>query len=80
VLLLGAISFLVIAAGFIFSVLAFFAPKGERATRKNVAGLSINGLLLAFVILSICTRPKAAARENNAPQPPRKASIYMSGK
>src|SRR5215471_12141887 len=57
-LLLGAVSFLVIAAGFFFAVIAFFAPKGERATRKDVAGLCINGMLLLFAIFLICTRPK----------------------
>jgi len=75
-LLLGAVSLPVIAAGFIFGVVAFFAPKGERATGKSVAGICINGLLLSFAIFSIFTHPKVAVRGNNAPQPPPKAWSY----
>lgn len=79
-ILFGVVSFLLIAAGFIFGVVAFFAPIGERATRKSVAGIFINGLLLAFAIFSFFTSPLVAARGNNAPPPPRKPWIYMSGR
>ena len=79
-LLLGALSFLVIAAGFAFGVVAFFATKGERATTKSVAGVFINGLLISFAIFSIFTHPKGATRENHASQPSRKPWFYLSGK
>ena len=78
--LLGAVSLAVIAAGFIFGVVAFLATRGQRATAKSVAGICINGLLLSFAIFTIFTRSKVAARENQAPQPPRKAWFYGSGK
>jgi hypothetical protein len=78
--LLRAVSLPVIAGGFVLAVVAFFAPKGERATRKSVAGICISGLLLSFAVFSIFTHPKVAARANNAPQPPRKASYYFSGR
>ena len=78
-LLLGAVSFLVISAGFIFGVVALFALQGEKANGKAVAGICINGLLISFAILSIFTRQKVAASGNNAPQPPRKAWSYLSG-
>ena len=81
-LVLGAVCSLVIAGGFIFGVVAFFAPKGEKAvTRgKAVAGICINGLLIAFAILSIFTRQKVAASGNHTPDPPRKGRTYISGK
>ena len=79
-LLLGAGSLLVIASGFIFGVVALFAPKGERATGKSVAGTCINGLVLSLAIFSIFTHPKVAAHGSDAPQPPRKAWSYVSGK
>ena len=78
--LLGVVSLAVIAAGFIFGIVAFFAPRGQRATAKSVAGICINGLLLSFAIFSIFTRSKVAARENQAPQPPRKPWYYLSGR
>lgn len=79
-LLLEPVSFLVIAAGFVFGVVAFFATKGQRATAKSVAGICINGLLLSLAILSIFTRPKVTARENHAPQPTHRPWFYLSGK
>jgi len=77
---LGAVSVLVIAGGFIFGVVSFFAPKGEKGTGKAVAGMCINGLLISFAVLSIFTRQKVAASGNKAPEPPRKAWYYLSGK
>jgi hypothetical protein len=77
---LEVFSLLVIAAGFILGVVAFFAPKGERARAKSVAGIFINALLLCFAIFSIFTRPTVAARRETAPQPQRKPWTYMSGK
>jgi hypothetical protein len=76
-LVLGAVSLLVFAGGFIFGLVAFFAPKGEKATGKAIAGMCINALLISFTIHSIFTSQKVAAREN-AP-PPRKKWSYMSG-
>jgi hypothetical protein len=79
-LMLGAVALLVIAGGFIFGIVAFFAPKGEKATRKAIAGICINGLLISFAILSIFTRQKVATSANNPPEPPRKHWSYLSGK
>jgi len=79
-LVVGAVSLLLIAAGFAFGVVAFIAPKDERAAGKRVAGIWINGLLLSFAILSILTHPKASARGTNAPQPSRRAWSYPSRK
>ena len=81
-LVLGAVCSLVIAGGFIFGVVAFFAPRGGKTgiTGKAVAGICINGLLLSFAILSIFTRQKVAASGNNTPDPPRKGWSYISGK
>jgi hypothetical protein len=79
-LVLGAVSLLVLAGGFIFGVIAFFALKSEKATGKAIAGICINGLLISFAILSTFTCQKIAARENKAPEPPRKAWYYLSGK
>jgi hypothetical protein len=76
-LVLGAVSLLVSAGGFIFGVVAVFAPKGEKAMGK--AGICINALLISFTILSIFKSQKVAARENNTPEPPRKAWSYISG-
>jgi hypothetical protein len=78
--MLGAVALLVIAGGFIFGIVAFFAPKGEKATRKAIAGICINGLLISFAILSIFTRQKVATSANNPPEPPRKHWSYLSGK
>jgi hypothetical protein len=79
--LLEGVSLVLIVVGFFFGVVAFFAPKGERDTGKSVAGICINGLLLlSFAIFSIFTHPKGSARGNNAPQHPRKAWSYPSGK
>jgi hypothetical protein len=81
-LVLGAVCSLVIAGGFILAVIALFAPKGEKTgtMRKAIAGIFINGLLIAFAILSIFTRQKVAASENKTPNPPRKGWSYISGK
>ena len=76
----GAVSLLVIAGGFIFGVVAFFAPKGEKATGKALAGICINALLISFTILSSYTRQKVAASEHKVPEPPRKVWSYLSGK
>src|SRR5262245_10032261 len=48
-LVLGAGCSLVIAAGFIFAVVAFFAPKSEKTGTKGkaIAGICINGLLIS---------------------------------
>ena len=80
-LLLGAVSLLVIAAGFVFGVIAFFAPEGEGTKAKSVVGIFINGLLLSFAIFSLFTHPTVAAHANNAPPPPaHKPWTYMSGR
>ena len=79
-LVFGAVSLLVIAGGFIFGVIAFFAAKDKKATGKALAGICINALLIPFMILSISTRQKVAARESKAQEPPRKPWSYMSGK
>jgi hypothetical protein len=81
-LVLGAVCSLVIAGGFIFGVLAFFAAKGGKPDTmgKAAAGIFINGLLIAVAILSIFTRQKVAASGNNPPDPPRKGWSYLSGK
>ncbi len=79
-LVLEAVSLLVIAGGFIFGVVAFFAPKGEGATRKAILGMCINWLLLLFAILNIFTSQKVAASGNNAPEPPHKKWSYLSGR
>jgi len=76
-LALGAVSLLVFAGGFVFGLVAFLAPRGEKATGKAIAGMCINALLILFTIHSIFTSQKVAAREN-AP-PPRKKWSYMSG-
>jgi RsiW-degrading membrane proteinase PrsW (M82 family) len=79
--LVGAVCSLIAAAGFVFGVVAYFAPKGAAASApwKAIAGICINGLLISFAILSI-TRQKVAASENNTPDPPRKPWSYISGK
>jgi len=81
-LVLGVVCSLVIAGGFIFGVVAFFAPKGEKTgtMRKAIVGICINGLLISFAILSTFTRQKVAASENKTPDPPRKGRTYISGK
>ena len=81
-LVLGVVGSLVIAGGFIFGVVAFFAPKGEKTGTmgKAIAGMCINGLLIAFAILSIFTRQQVAASGKNTPDPPRKGWSYISGK
>ena len=79
-LAVGVVSLLVIAGGFTFGVVAFFAPKGEKATGKAIAGICLNALLIAFTILSIVTRQTVAARESKAQEPPRKAWSYQSGR
>src|SRR5436309_7044513 len=57
-LVLNAVCSLVIAGGFVLGVFAFFAPTGGKTGTmgKAVAGIFINGLLIAFAILSIFTR------------------------
>jgi RsiW-degrading membrane proteinase PrsW (M82 family) len=79
--LVGAVCSLIAAAGFVFGVVAYFAPKGAATSApwKAIAGICINGLLISFAILSI-TRQKVAASENNTPDPPRKPWSYISGK
>ena len=78
--LLETVCTAIIAGGFIFGVIALYAPKGEKTGKgKAIAGLFINGLLISFLILSIVTRQKVAASENNTPDPPRKGSIFISG-
>jgi len=81
-LVLGAVCSLFIVGGFMLGVVAIFAPKEEKngTRRKAVAGICINGLLIAFAILSIFTRQKVAASGNNTGAPPRKGSSYISGK
>ena len=79
-LVLGAVSLLVLAGGFIFGLVAFFATKGEKPTGKALAGICLNALLIPFMILSLFTSQKVAARGNKAPQPPRKPWSYLSGK
>ena len=80
-LMLGAVCSLFVAVGFIFAVIAFFAPKGEEkgTMRKAIAGICINGLILCFAILSFFTHQRVAARESKTP-PPRKGWSYISGK
>ena len=77
-LVLGAVCSLFIVVGFMLGVAAFFAPKGEDSgTRKKaIAGICINGLIIALAILSLFALQKIAATEN---APPRKASSYISG-
>jgi hypothetical protein len=79
-LVFGAVSLLVIAGGFIFGVVAFFAAKSQKATGKALAGICVNALLIPFMILSISARQKVAARESKPQEPPRKPWSYMSGK
>ena len=80
-LVLETVCSLVIVGGFIFGVVGFFAPKREKTGNgKAIAGLCINGVLIAFLILSISTRQKFAASGNNTPNPPRKGWSFMSGK
>ena len=70
--LLATVCSLIVVVGFIFGVVALFAPKREKTGKgKAIAGICINGLLIAFIILSI-SRQKDAATGNNAPNPPRK--------
>ena len=78
-LVLGTVCSLFILAGLIFGVVALFARKGgEKGTgRKAIAGICINGLLIAFAILGLFAHQKIAARENNTPAPPRKAWLYI---
>jgi hypothetical protein len=78
-LVLGAVSLLVFAGGFIFGLVAFFVPKGEKAVGTAIAGIFINALLISFTIHSIFTSQKVAARGDNAPEPPRKKWSYLSG-
>jgi hypothetical protein len=82
-LVFGTISSLVATAGFIFGVVAYFAPKrdgeGVGTMGKAIAGIVINGLLIAFAILST-KHQKVSASENNTPEPPRKGSSYLSGR
>ncbi len=72
-IVLGAVCSLLIAGGFIFGVVAFFAPKGEKTgtMRTAIAGICINGLLISLAILGILTQQKAVATGNNTPNPPR---------
>jgi hypothetical protein len=77
---LGAVSLLIIGGGLIFGVFAFFSPTAEGTTRKALAGVCINGLVILFAILSLFTRQKVAAKENKPPEPPHRARIYMSGR
>ncbi len=81
-LVLGAVSSLVVTGGFILGVVAFFAPKGQKAATMGqaIAGVFINGLLISFVILNLFTRQKVAASGNNTPNPSRKPSSFLSGK
>jgi hypothetical protein len=78
-LVLETVCSLIIAGGFILGVIAFFAPKVENKGRV-IAGICINGLMIAFVILSIFTRQKVAARESHTPKPPRKSWSFISGR
>ena len=80
-LVLGAVCSLFIVAGFILGVLALFAPKDKEAgtRRKAIWGICINGLIIAFAILSLFSRQKVAASENKTAAP-RKSWSYISGK
>jgi hypothetical protein len=79
-LLFGAVSLLVLAGGFIFGAVAFFAANDKKATGKALAGICINALLIPFMILSISGRQQVAARESKPQEPARKPWSYMSGK
>jgi hypothetical protein len=79
-LVVGGVSLLAIAGGFILGLVAFFARKGEKATGKALAGICINALLIPFMILGIFTRQNVAAKESKAHEPPRKPWSYLSGK
>jgi hypothetical protein len=78
--LIGTLCSLVIVAGFIFGIVAFFALKGEKEGKERaIAGIFINGLLISFVLLSIFMRHKVAARESETSKPPRKGWSFISG-
>jgi len=81
-LMRGTFCSLLSVGGFIFGVVAVFAPKSEKtATRgKAIAGILINGLLISFAVFGILTRQRVAASGNNSPEPHRKGSIFISGK
>jgi len=81
-LVVGAVCTLVVAAGFVFGVVAFFAPKAQEAGTmgKAIAGIFINGLLISLAILNIFTHQKVAATGSDTPEPPRRGSSYISGK
>ena len=81
-LVLGAVCCLFIVGGFLLGIIAFFAPKSEDTgtRRKAIAGICINGLIIAFAILSIFAHQKVAASQDNPAGPSRKSSSYISGK
>ena len=81
-LALETVCSLFFAVGLILAAIAFFAPKGAEtgSMGQAIAGICINGLLISITILSIFTRQKVAASENNTPDPPRKTWSYISGK
>jgi hypothetical protein len=80
--MLGTVCSLLIVGGFIFGVVAVFAPKGAKSGTKGkaITGIFINGLLISFAIFGILTRQKVAASGNNPPEPHRKGSIFIFGK
>jgi len=81
-IVIGAVCSLVIAVGFIFGVVVFFAPKGEKSgtMMTAIAGICINGLLISLAIPGILTHQKVAATGNNTPDPPRAGWSYISGR
>jgi hypothetical protein len=81
-LVLGIVCWVLFAGGLTLAVIAFSAPKGAGpgTIGKALAGICINGLLILFTILSVLTRQKVSATENESPAPPRKAWSYISGK
>jgi len=81
IFVLDVICPLVIVGGFTSGAIAFFAPKIQKSTMgKAIAGICLNGVLIAFAILNLFTRQKPATSDNKSSTSPRKGWSYISGR
>jgi hypothetical protein len=80
-LISGIASGIFIFTGLTLAIVAAFSGEEDAVRSKGMIGLWLNGFFVLFLALHFVAYQKMAAREQNtAAPPPKKSSIYISGK